>query len=1029
MNSRLLVLTSPFLCSCVLHAADFPEPVDSEKVAGSPMPAEEAAAKVALPEGFRMYVFAAEPMVRNPIAMAWDTRGRMWIAENYTYAERPIKMDTRYRDRILVLEDGDADGKADSAKVFADDLQGLMSVETGVYKGRRGIWAIALPRLVFIPDANEDDKPDGPAETVLDGFTMPQENHHNCANGLRWGPDGWLYGRCGASGPAKAGAPGTVEAERIPVNGGIWRFQPRTGAFEALCSGTTNPWGMDWNAEGELFFINTVNGHLWHLIPGAHYARPHTLDPNPLCYTLIDQHADHYHFDTGKGWANSRDGAANSFGGGHAHCGLMIYQGTNWPADYRDKIYALNFHGRRINIDLPERSGTGYMAKHGPDMALMADPFFRGIDLGSGPDGAVYVLDWSDTGECHDNTGVHRSSGRVYRISHRDGKESHAKNWRSADGGGFVGHMFTGTRWGFKGEVVHDDGVVVRQGRQELMMRMQTAMTEREREALKGCAGLWEMSVERNERDATPRLNALWALHCSQQTSEPLLLKVLSDHHESMRAWAIRLLLDDHLLDTPLGRIRAKAAAEPVLAALMERAAQDRSGLVRLTLVSSLQRLPAEQRLALAKVLAARDEDREDHNFPAMLWYGLMPLVESHAEALAEIAVTAKQPLTRRCIARALTAQIDKQPGPVSTMFERAVSKSDLLDSVVEGMAQALKGRRKAPAPASWGKSQTMLGSKETFERIRELSVVFGDGRALEEIRELALNRSADLESRKAALASLIEAKPDDLRAVCEPLLKERFLNAVAVQGLTAFDDAVLGKTIAASYGAFHPVDRPALVNALISRPAFAAALMEAMQAGKIPRAELSAFQARQIAAFKDMTLTEKLKAAWGEVRENSEERRAFITKLKTSLTKDALAKADAKQGRVLFTSLCGTCHTLYGEGGKLGPDLTGTQRHDLDYLLENIVDPGAVVSADFRMSLVKLKDGTLASGIIAAKNETTLTLREPTGERQFDMANVAGVETSADSIMPAGVLEVLPEDQVRALLAYLMSPSQVAPQ
>ncbi|HEX2746882.1 MAG TPA: PVC-type heme-binding CxxCH protein, partial [Verrucomicrobiales bacterium] len=367
--------------SIVVQGADFPEPQNSEKTPGDPMPAAEAAAKVQLPEGFTMNVFAAEPVVRNPIAMAWDTRGRMWIAENYTYAERPIKLDTRYRDRILVLEDTDQDGKADKTTVFADDLQGLMSVETGVYKKRRGIWAIALPRVVFIPDANGDDRPDGPAETVLDGFPMPAENHHNCANGLRWGPDGWLYGRCGASGPAMAGVPGTPDSERVPVNGGVWRFNPNSSVFESLCSGTTNPWGMDWNAEGELFFINTVNGHLWHVIPGAHFARPHTLDPNPLAYFLIDQHADHYHFDTGKGWTESRDGKANNFGGGHAHCGLMIYQGLNWPGEYRDKIYALNFHGRRINCDLPEREATGYVAHHGTDMALMADPFFRGIDL------------------------------------------------------------------------------------------------------------------------------------------------------------------------------------------------------------------------------------------------------------------------------------------------------------------------------------------------------------------------------------------------------------------------------------------------------------------------------------------------------------------------------------------------------------------------------------------------------------------------------------------------------------------------
>jgi putative membrane-bound dehydrogenase-like protein len=1003
--SALAFLPSLPITPC--RSADFPEPANSEKVAGAPMPAADAAAAVQLPEGFSMNVFAAEPAVRNPIAMAWDGRGRMWIAENFTYAERPIKMDTRYRDRIIVLEDSDHDGDADKGTTFADDLQGLMSVEVGA----GGIWAIALPRLLFIPDKNGDDVPDGPAQTVLDGFPMPDENHHNCANGLRWGPDGWLYGRCGASGPAMAGAPGTPAAERVPVNGGVWRYHPGTKAFETLCSGTTNPWGMDWNAEGELFFSNTVNGHLWHVIPGAHYARPHTLDPNPLTYFLIDQHADHYHFDTGKGWGNSRDGKANSFGGGHAHCGLMVYQGANWPAEYRNKIYMLNFHGRRINCDLPERKGSGYVAKHGTDMALMADPFFRGIDLTSGPDGAVYVLDWSDTGECHEGTGVHRSSGRIYRISHRDAKPATHRDWRTASEVQLARHLLETDQW-------H-----VRAGRQELIRR--TAGGEYF-DAIRSNIGLALYAWESDLPDPA-RLEGLWTLHVTGGVDEPTLLKLLGDPAEAIRTWAVRLLVDAQLLDTPLSRIRAGALDESRFAALKKCAAEDKSGLVRLTLTSSLQRLPAEQRLELAKVLAARSEDAIDPNLPAMLWYALIPLAQSHPQELAAFAAAARQPLTRQCIARCLTAQIDKHPAAVEAMLKAAIGEIAALSDVTEGMALALKGRRKAPAPASWpAVVAAATAPPELAARVRELSVVFGSGRALEEIRALALNRSADLRDRKAALASLIEARPDDLREVCESALKERFLNAVAVQGLTSFDDPQLGKRIAGSYGSFHPFDRPALISVLASRPAFSAALLDAIAAGAIPRSDLSAFKARQIIAFNEESLTARLKTVWGSIREGSGERRAFITKLKSSLTPAALSQADLKAGRQLYTSLCSSCHTLYGEGGKLGPDLTGAQRHDLDYLLENIIDPGAVVTADFKMSLVRMKDGSLFSGVITTKSEKSLTLHEPLGPRTLDAAGIAAVESSADSIMPAGVLEVLPEDQVRSLIAYLMQPSQV---
>ena len=355
--------------------------------------------------------------MQNPIAMSWDARGRLWVAENYTYAERPARFELGLRDRIVIF-DGTNTGHFTKRTVFTDDVQMLTSLEVG----HGGVWLMCPPQLLFIPDRNGDDKPDGPAEVMLDGFTPPQDNYHNFANGLRFGPDGWLYGRCGASAPGDVGAPGTPAAERIPLRGTMWRFHPKTHVFEALSSGTTNPWGHDWNEMGELFFINTVNGHLWHGITGAHYVRPHTIDPNPHAYAQIDQHADHWHFDTAQDWTKSRNGAANALGGGHAHIGMMFYLGDNWPAEYHDHLFTWNMHGRRANQELIERSGSGYVGKHGTDILLAEDKWFRGLELGYGPDGGVFALDWSDTGECHDSTGVHRTSGRIFKITHGEPK-------------------------------------------------------------------------------------------------------------------------------------------------------------------------------------------------------------------------------------------------------------------------------------------------------------------------------------------------------------------------------------------------------------------------------------------------------------------------------------------------------------------------------------------------------------------------------------------------------------------------------
>ena len=226
--TRLAALLATLSLGTAAHAADFPALYNTETDPSKPLSPAEAAAKFTLPPGFKATVFASEPDVQNPIGMTWDARGRLWIAENYTYAEAPKKFDLGLRDRVLIFEDKDGDGRFDKRTVFTDQTQMLTSVEVG----RGGVWAMCPPQLVFIPDKNRDDVPDGPAEVVLDGFTVPAESPHNFANGLRFGPDGWLYGRCGGTAPGDIGAPGTAAEDRIPLRGGMWRYHPERKVFE-----------------------------------------------------------------------------------------------------------------------------------------------------------------------------------------------------------------------------------------------------------------------------------------------------------------------------------------------------------------------------------------------------------------------------------------------------------------------------------------------------------------------------------------------------------------------------------------------------------------------------------------------------------------------------------------------------------------------------------------------------------------------------------------------------------------------------
>lgn len=998
-NLELIESMKPLLALSILTAAafsaDFPEPYNSEPGNPSPMSPQDALKALKLPEGFKATLFAAEPDVQNPIGMAWDAKGRMWVAENYTYAERAKRFDLSLKDRVIILEDKDWDGVAETRKVFTDDVQMLTSVEVG----RGGVWLMCPPQVLFIPDRNGDDIPDGEPEVVLDGFTVAEANYHNFANGLRFGPDGWLYGRCGHSCPGKLGVPGTPDDQRVPMKGGIWRYHPEAKVVEVLTHGTTNPWGHDWDANGEMFFINTVTGHLWHLIHGAHLVDSNT--PNPLIYEKLDTIADHYHYDRTGAWSESRDGKANHLGGGHAHIGMMIYQADQWPEYYRNKLFTLNMHGRRTNVERLERNGSGYVGKHEPDVFLSDDPWFRGIEISTGPDGSGFILDWSDTGECHESTGVHRSSGRIFRVSYGEPTKRASDYWNAPLHENLD-------------RLLNDPSVWF-----ERIIRMgisgsgtEPSMVSTKLKAL----------LRSDDGTTTARLRALWMLHIIGELSPGLFLE---DKNEHLRVWAVRFLTESWPLDRITGPATDAFYPDHAEArtALIQMAKDDKSSLVRLQLASTLQRFPVSKRAELAAALLSHTEDANDPFLPSMVWFGISPLAKHDPMALVQLAKVCTWPKTLRWIARSLATQ----PEALNALL--AVNSSD---DVLEGMTEAFKGIRKAPKPANWDRivvpalAGSVPAKAGTTKLIRDLSILFGDGRALDDVKQVALDGKADIAARESALKTLIEARPPDLRSVCEQLLETRGLNTLAASGLALFDDPEIGLKIAKSYRKFNPADRATVVGTLVSRPAFAKALLAEVAAGRIPRSDLSAFHARQIRGFNDQALTKQLVDAWGELRDSSADKKELIEKTKARLTPDVLAKANLRQGRVLFTAVCGACHMMCGQGGKIGPDLTGSGRANLDYLLENIADPSGVVSADYRMSLLTLKDGRQLSGVIAESNDRTLTLRTLTEPLTLDRAEIVKQETSPMSMMPEGLLLALQPEQVRDLIAYLMHPVQV---
>ncbi len=1001
-SSAAILLTAivPACCRTV-HAApgDFPEVFNTQEVTVPLTPAAEAARRMQVPDGFRVTVFASEPDVRQPIAITTDDRGRLWVCENYTYAESAIKFDARLRDRIVILEDSNHDGRADRRTVFWDGADKLTSVALGF----GGVWALCAPHLLFIPDRDGDDVPDGPPVVKLDGWDA-ERVRHNIVNGLRWGPDGWLYGRHGILATSRVGTPGASSSQRVAINCGIWRYHPTRDVVEAVAHGTTNPWGFDYDDHGQMFFINTVIGHLFHVVPGAHYKRMYGVDLNPHVYELIDACSDHYHWDTGERWSDTRKigvtPTTSAAGGGHAHCGMMIYLGDNWPERYRGGVFTVNLHGLRVNNDRLVRRASGYVGEHAPDFLKTDDPWFRGVELVYGADGGVYIADWSDVGECHENDGVHRTSGRIFKVTYGD---------PAPPPGESLNQLNTVELADLQ---THRNDWFVRRARRLLQER--AAAGEDLREATNALRSLFTQQT-----DVTRRLRALWALNSVGAADEPWLASLLSDDNEHVRVWALRLLVDGEVIPRWLpDRLTQLAADEP-------------SAIVRLFIASAMQKLPLAARWPIAEALGARREDAADPMIPLMLWYGIEPAVPAAPLRAARFAVKCQLATTRRLVARRLTEEIEMSPAGVGELVKdlpRINSRALRLD-LLRGMNAALKGWGRAPAPIGWDTTSDALVKAEDAEVRRlvgELSLVFGAGRGVEELRQLVANNEGEPTARRSALRILAQNAPPDFAPELQKRLGDRVLQLEAVSGLARFNHPATGGLLIERFESFDPDVQAAAVVTLVARHDSARAFLQAVDDGAIERSAITALAARQIVSFNDAQLTAQLTRLWGAIRKSPAEKRELIASYKQKLTPEELSGANLRSGRALYDRTCASCHVLFGAGRHVGPDLTGAGRQNLDYLLENIVDPSASVAADFQVSVLTLNDGRVLSGVVLRQDERAITVQVQTETLTFPRDSVVSSERTPQSLMPDGLLNALSGADVRDLVGYLMSPRQV---
>jgi putative heme-binding domain-containing protein len=399
-----------------------------------------------------------------------------------------------------------------------------------------------------------------------------------------------------------------------------------------------------------------------------------------------------------------------------------------------------------------------------------------------------------------------------------------------------------------------------------------------------------------------------------------------------------------------------------------------------------------------------------------------------------ELIKEAKLPTVRRLVARRIAEMIETKPEAVDAMVALMTEQKDVREDVLAGLAAGLDGFSSAKKPKGWDEFITKSGGlpaagadKGTATSpLLALSAVFGSGRAADELIAIVKNTEGDANARLNAFKSLTRTAKPELLAVIRAQINDKVLGTVARNALAAYDDPNIPRAMLNPWPSRSEEQQAATVATLTSRPSYAKALLEAIKAKKVPATAISPFQARQIRSLGDESLNTLLTEAWGEIRDTPEAKKAEFAKWEGLLTKDTLAKADPSKGRMIFTAACSACHKLYGQGGAIGPELTGSDRHNLKYLLENILDPSAVVPADFRVSVLNLKDGRTITGVIPEQTERTLTVQTPAERITLERTQIVKQAQLPVSLMPEGLLSALGDENVKNLIAYLMSNGQV---
>jgi putative membrane-bound dehydrogenase-like protein len=955
-----------------------------------PLSPEESLAKIKTADDLQINLALGEPQVKQPLSIKWDARGRLWAVQYLQYPHpaglTAISRDKflrtvydkvppappnhfRGEDKITIHEDTDGDGRYDRHKTFVEGL----SICSSFAFGESGVWVLNPPYLLFYPDKNGDDVPDGDPEVHLQGFGI--EDSHSVANNLRWGPDGWLYGAQGSTVTGDIRRPG--EKKTVHSLGQlIWRYHPPTKRYEVFAEGGGNAFGVEFDDQGRVF-----SGHNGGNTRGFHYVQGGYLQKG---FGKHGELSNPYTFGYFEAMAHEKVPRFT-----HA---FVIYSGEALPARYRGLLMGVAPLQSHVTLSEVQQDRSSFQTHDVGHLFTSDDTWVRPVDIQVGPDGCVYVVDMYEQRidhASHYQGRVHKDSGRIWRVQGKGIKTEAVRDLTKASDGELIALLSHPGRW-------------QRQTAQRLI-------AQRHHEAL-------GVNIERqlNAAKGQLALELLWALNGIAALNEKQIEKCLDHFEPAVREWAVRLSCDDDEVSSTLGRKLADLAArEPDVQ-------------VRSQLASSARRLPAEPALAIVRNLAGHAEDAKDIHIPLLLWWA----IESKA-ATARDAVVAlfadetfrAQPLVQgqllERVARRYAATGQRKDLLTCAELLKATARKEDAAKMVSGIEAAFQGRNMSQLPPELVAAMAAVGAGSPTLRLRQ-----GENAAvLEALKEIA-DEAGDVSKRQQLIAIFGTINQPACVPVLLKLVRESRndgLRSAALGSLQSYNSAEIGSEVVAVYRELPEEVRAVAQSLLASRGAWAKLLVAAIESKQIEPASIHESTVRRLMLSDAPEVREACKRHWGNLATASNEAlRAEVEKLLQVVSQGS---GNPYAGKKLYAQSCGKCHRLFTEGGQIGPDLTTYKRDDLRGILLNVVNPSAEIREGFENYLVQTTDGRTLNGFIAEQDAQVIVLRGVDGQSlSLPRDEIEDLRAVPVSLMPLGLLKNQSDQQIRDLLAYLRS-------